>query len=420
MKNSRYDAPLARPLALFLLIALVAPAIGNAQQLLPGGASDLSPDTLTAAPRLKGVEVPREAVSLSWPLAEGTALEQSAPFVSRSREYFVDATAAELVRGVPVFTTAPGALVRVHPAGRTGIDEELAILPEALELIDARGTSWIDGGGMDLMVGPDQLKAAGAPFAESTSAFRIREDLGAGAFTLRAAGLATGSDRYAVHVFDRGSPVSLSLTTGASDYLHGQTLTVEARLADGSHDLPVRRIDGFVTSPGGRAWPLTFRAAGSSNRYRASLTLDAREVPAPGLWQVHVSADGHTGGQAVLRAGRTAFACAVASARFTGAVEVGADGLGFRLGVDAASAGRYEARGVLYATAKGGTLRPTAVAHAAAWLEAGSGSLELAFDPQLLAGGELSAPFELRDLRLVDQVSMGLLHRQERALTVGR
>ncbi len=419
---------ITRILIPLLIVALAAPALAQAQ-LLPAGAADLSADTLIAAPRAKGVDVPREAVSLSWPLAGGAALEQPAPFVSRSREYFVDVTAADLARGVPVYTTAPGALVRLNPAAGEGVAvEKMAILPEALELIDAKGTRWSDGGGMDQMASHDQLKAAGAPFAEGTSAFRIREELGSGAMTLRAPGLAASGDRYVVHVFDRASAVSLSLTTGASDYLHGQTLTVEARLTDGASNLQLRRIDGFVTSPGGRAWPLAFRLTGKGvapearerNTYRASLTLDALELPAPGLWQVHASADGKVGGQAVLRAAHTAFACAVPSARFSGTAEVAEDGLGFRLGVDAEAAGRYEARGVLYATGADGSLRPAGVAHAAAWLDAGSGALELSFDRQLLAGGELAAPFELRDLRLVDQVSMGLLHRQELAIALGR
>ncbi len=109
------------------------------------------------------------------------------------------------------------------------------------------------------------------------------------------------------------------------------------------------------------------------------------------------------------------------AARFSGSVDVDrAGGLGLRLGVESASASRYEARGVLYATAADGALRPVGIAHAAAWLEAGDGSLELTFDRTLLAESGLGAPFELRDLRLVDQVSMGLLHRQERAMAISR
>ena len=409
---------------LMILIVALAATAGGAQQLLPAAASDLSADTLTAAPRLKGLEVPREPVRSSWSVAADAALEAPTPDLSRSKEYFAEITAEDLVRGVSVYTTRPGALVRLNPSAAADRDEvgaKVAIQPASLVLIDAAGTSWAAASGMDLVVGPEQLKAAGAPFAEGTSAFRIRQELGAGAFELRAEGLGRSSARYVMHVLDRASSIELLLRTGATDYLHGQTLTVEARLADGKTSFRPREIEGFVSSPAGRAWPLSFRSAGDG-LYRASLVLDALEAPAPGLWEVHARADGRVAGQAVLRAGRTAFGCAVPSARFSGAARVAAPAagsLGVRLGVETVADGRYEARGVLYATAADGTLRPAGVAHSAAWLVAGAGVLELSFDRGLLAGGELGAPFELRDLRLADQVNMGLLHRQARALAFG-
>ena len=59
-----------------------------------------------------------------------------------------------------------------------------------------------------------------------------------------------------------------------------------------------------------------------------------------------------------------------------------------------------------------------AVAHSAAYLAAGHGALELAFDRELVAASGLRAPFEVRDLRLIDQGNMGLLHRQARGLVI--
>lgn len=49
-------------------------------------------------------------------------------------------------------------------------------------------------------------------------------------------------------------------------------------------------------------------------------------------------------------------------------------------------------------------------------LEPGSQSLVLRYDAGLLAGA--SGPFELRDLNLLDQGRMGVLQRQQRALTI--
>ena len=405
-----------------LSLVLVATAAG-AQQLLPAGASDLAAEIPIAAPPLKAAATAaHEAVAVSWALDPAQRLADSPePFTSRSREYFVDVSAEDLRQGVAIYTSQPGALVRLNPAPSGAGETAAAIAPQALVVTDPTGRSFGGGSGMDLVVGADRLKAAGAPFAEGTSAFRLRAGLGAGAFELRADALGAASDRrFVMHVFDQGSAAELELRTAATDYLHGQTLVVEAALVEEGRRMPARRIEGFVTSPAGRAWPLVFRPAGGGLQ-RARLVLDAFEEPAPGLWQVHASLRGRSSGHAILRSGRTAFACAVPSARLSGGAEIDSSpqGLSIRLEVAAASASRYEVRGVLYGTAADGTLRPAGIAHSAAWLAAGTGSLTLDFGPEVVADSALAAPFELRDLRLLDQVAMGLLHRQARALTFG-
>lgn len=63
-----------------------------------------------------------------------------------------------------------------------------------------------------------------------------------------------------------------------------------------------------------------------------------------------------------------------------------------------------------------GAMAPVAVAHSAAWLEPGAGNIELAHDAALLAG--VRGPYELRDLSLLDQSRVGLLHRQQRGLVI--
>ena len=44
--------------------------------------------------------------------------------------------------------------------------------------------------------------------------------------------------------------------------------------------------------------------------------------------------------------------------------------------------------------------------------------LDLVFDEELLSASGTSAPFELRDLQLIDQTRMGMLHRQARAVVI--
>ena len=80
-------------------------------------------------------------------------------------------------------------------------------------------------------------------------------------------------------------------------------------------------------------------------------------------------------------------------------------------------ASRYQASAVLYGTGADGQLHPAAIAQSAAWLERGKTSLNLRYDASSLATA-LGAPWELRDLRLVNQADMGLLERRERALVL--
>jgi len=60
------------------------------------------------------------------------------------------------------------------------------------------------------------------------------------------------------------------------------------------------------------------------------------------------------------------------------------------------------------------------VAHSAAWIEAGPATLVLAFDREPLREAGFGAPYEIRDLRLMDQGRMGLLHQQARGVMIGR
>ncbi len=413
-------------LSAFLALTLAATVV-SAQprvEFLPAGDGDLAASGLVAPLVTKaGPQVPREAVAFSRPLGADEALAPPAPFVARSREYFVEVTADELARGVPVYATSPGALVRLNPApsaSRAGraATEKAAVDPLDLVLVDGRGRTWHDGNGMDRLAGAEELAQTGVPFAAGTSAFRLGPELGAGGLEVRAPGL-SGSSRYLMHVFDAGSDLELTVRTSRAGYLHGQTLAITASLARGSERFEARQIDGFVSSPAGRAWPVKFRRV-RSGAYRATLKLDAVEAPAPGLWEAHVSVNARVDGQGVLRNTRTAFACAVPSARLTGEAGL-ATGAGeswvLALGVEAAAAGRYDVRGVLYGTAPDGSLKPAGLAQSAAWLEAGAGVLELELSREILAAG-LTAPYEVRDLRLTDQGRMGVLHQQARALVI--
>ncbi len=402
------------------LAALLAVPAATEAQLLAARPGDLAPSRLMAPPAGLRLNESRDAVSFAWPLPAEQALAGGIPAVAaRSREYWLRLSAEELVRGVALPTTAPRALIRIHPAAD---DREAssapAVDPAAVVVTDAAGRRFENGRGMELLVGEAELQAAGVPFPAGTTAFRLDAEVGSGLLRLAAPDLgAEPATPYLVHVFEPESAVELAVSLPKSLYLHGDSVAVDLTASAAGKALPLTGATAFVTSPSGRAWsvPLT----GSNGRLKGGLRLDARERAQGGLWEVHVVADGSAGEAKFVRNARAAFAVALPTARLSGGAKVAKEstGLALKLEVETAAAGRFEVRGVLYGRDARGEARPLAQTDAAAWLEKGTGNLTLRVPAELLAGSTLTAPYELRHLELIDQGRMGLLHRQDLALS---
>ncbi|MDQ1920722.1 DUF4785 domain-containing protein [Massilia pseudoviolaceinigra] len=419
----------------FLLPVLLGTLCGSAGaasrlELLPAQAGDLAaPAALARSSRMSmamaAPEGRRDAVAVSW-AAGAQPLAKPVPFAGESREYYTEVSGAELAAGVAIRTSAAQAVVRVQPTGAASARGVKPIDPRAIGVRTAQGKDFNNGAGMDMLVDADRLAKAGHGFAQGTSAFRLHPSLGAGSFTLRADAPADAGARYLVNVVEPASTVALTLRTDAVHYLHGQELVIHAdalepaaRAAMPGAALQRRTLDkmaAVLVSPAGRTFPLEFKR-GRDGLLTARHQLNADENPAPGLWEVRAGAEAGSGNTAVKRTLRMGVAVAMPQARFDGNVNLidQADKLVARFGVEVGAGGRYEVRALLYGMVNG-AIAPVAVAHSAAWLEPGAGNIELAYDAALLAG--VRGPYELRDLSLLDQSRVGLLHRQQRGLVI--
>jgi len=396
---------------LTVLAALCATALAAHAELLPQRAGDLTPSMLAPAAAAKATPVSRDPVSFSWSSRAAVAAPQ--PFVATSREAYFTVTGAELAQGVALPVTAPRALVRLQPVGEASIRENEAIHPSALIIVDAKGRELAAGEGMEMLVSADRLAKADIPFASGTSAFRLSAEVGSGPLRMRAQGL-SAQQRYLVNVVEPDSPLALTMQTAAPAYLQGQRVTVLAQLTHQGTATPAR-IEATLMSPAGRSYPLVFKADGAG-RMAANVTPDATDA-APGLWEVQANVTATVQGRDALRSARFAVPVALPTAQLTRSADLAGAGnaLTVRLGVEAASAGRYEVRGVLYGTVKG-SLQPLGVGNAAQWMEPGQASIDLPFDATLLAAS--TGPYELRDLQLLDQGRLAVLQRQQMALTI--
>lgn len=407
-----------REMVLWLLaLPLAVVAAGGAAQLERPTAGDLVASTLSAP---KGVEAmataERAELSFSWPVEATTEIDSvPAPPRSASREYWVAVSGSELAAGFAIFTTAPGALVRIQPGdpGATG----QVVDPRDLRIESPNGQQLTAEEAADTLVTAEQLAAADAPFAEGTCALRLRDELGGGRFVLQWP--AAGAGRYVVHVFDRESTIALVAEASRGNFLAGERIDVALRLQAGGVVASIDRADGFLTSPSGRVFPVSLQRSSDGGFVAVASLPPAVESGTGGLWELVGSVGGVRDGVPVLRSTRLAFSVAAPTGRFDGNAEALRGRQGertVRLGVDAASEGRYEVRGLLYGLDREGRLRPAATGHAAAWLPAGKGALTLRFDAATLKSSGLTGPWELRGLELRDQGRLGLLERRQRAL----
>jgi hypothetical protein len=388
-------------------VATSAAAAPSASLLAPG-THDQVPMTLIAATQGKALVggLDHAPVQVSHALDGAKVLDAAPkPFVAQSREFWTDVGETELRAGVKITTSAPGALIRLSPQGGAA-----ARLDPAGVLIRSNGRTLTANAASTTVADVKALRSAGMDVPDGSLAFRLAATTGSGEMEIVAP---HAQGRYLVHVFEPDSTLVLSLSADRDTTLVGGTVRFHAALANGLLAL----ASGIVTAPDGYSANLHF-GRNNDGSFSAVFTPDAAHSIGPQLWEAHAFTATRTGNLSVLRDAKTAFAVSASTARFGGDAQVATDaaGLHMTLGITAASASRYQVSGALYGTGADGALHPAALAQSAAWLTAGSSKIEMSFDAQALGG--LHAPFELRDLRLVDQANMSLIERRERALAI--
>lgn len=383
------------------LLAAAGHAFAADAPMLPAAPSDQIPQRLAAlaAPKAAAERAP---VRFSWALDPNAELvADPAPAAVESREYWQETDAAALQRGLEVATSAPGALIRVSPvAGAAEVAADSVRITRAGQPVGALKRT-----------GAEQLRAAGLAVGKGTAAVQLAADAAPGRYAVQ---VAQARGRYVVHVFEPNSDVRLRARLSRDHALAGDAGEIEVDLQRGASSLKAEG-GALLVAPSGRSWPLPLKAGGDGKlRGAVRLPADAGEQPA-GLWEVQVFA----GDGSIQRDARTALAVAQPTARFDGAYAFDARALSFALPVRAASAGRYELRGTLYASNARRELRPVAIAHSAQWIDGGMARIELAFDRAQLPKG-FGAPFELRNVELNDQTRLAPIERRQRVARVGR
>ncbi|MDC0722232.1 DUF4785 domain-containing protein [Nannocystis bainbridge] len=392
--------------------AAAAPAAPDVRLSAPV-AGDIAGDRLATEVPAVSAAIDRAPVAMSWPIDQAADDLQSRPAAHRaeSRVWWRRFEVAALAKGVSLPISEPGALLKLSP------QDGASIGLDALELVDAQGRVLAGADALKPLVDPSHLRSAGAPFAPGTAMFTLRPDLGVGAFVLRA----RVRSAVLVHVLERDAGAYLSLEPDADLALVGGRLQVRAHLRDGEAVLKASSIKGELIAPDGEITRFDLARAADGS-YRAELAAPRRAAAPGALHTLQVHAEGVTArGVPVRRTVTNAVSIAAPTARYTGGVTVEDSGDGrlrIRLQVEVGAASRFGAAAVLHGTNRGGKLQPLGVGQAADWLEPGPGELVLEFDEATLKAAGLRGPYELRDLRLVDQGRLATVHRQARALAL--
>lgn len=386
------------------VLAVLCTASAQAAQPLRVAAGDQIPAGLVAAP-LPADESEHAPLAFAWALDPAQPLQAPGPQAAISRSYWQQVDAAELQRGLELPLSAPDAVIQLSPAPGAR-----ALPASSLQVRDPAGRSSVARS-----VDARQLQDAGMPVGDGSSMLRTGTTSAAGVYRLQSA---QAQGRYVVQVLEPNSPLRLEVQASQTQVLAGGNVQLQARLLeDGASASALRTRRGslggeaLLVAPDGRSWPQRLLRT-TDGSLRAQVRIPAQASNAQGLWelQVFAQADG------VLRDGKVAFAVARPTARFVGQAMPDPSSRQVSLPLQVAAAGRYEARGTLYATAANGQLQPVAQAHAAAWFDGpGRGALVLPFDQAALPAG-FGAPYELRDLQLQDQSRMAPIESRALAL----
>ena len=347
-----------------------------------------------------------ESVSFSFPVSDMSQIDFSQKQSHiQSREFKLDVTGAQLKSGVPINTSAKGALVRI-----SAFDGKSAVEPKSLKLITAKGQSLTQSKAFDTLVTSSAMQKNGVGFQQGTTGFKLADNLGSGHFTLKADQTVNSASKYRINVFEKNSDTEMHLTSNKLNYLNDDTLTVSAKVFNGDKPQDIVDIKGYLVSPTGQQFEVSFKSSDEGFVLNKPLEMSAQSVPGA-LWELHTEAKIKVNGQLVQRNGQLPFAYADKTAKLSSPALVSGQKQSpvATIPVSVAKDGRYEVRAVLYGTDQQGNLKPVMLTHSATNLAAGEGAIYMKFDPQLIQQAGVTAPYKVGHIELRDQEQMALI-----------
>tara|TARA_R110000737_G_scaffold89824_3_gene122294 strand:- start:3203 stop:4426 length:1224 start_codon:yes stop_codon:yes gene_type:complete len=351
-------------------------------------------------------KIEQKSLHFSQALAKNSTLSFAVkPYTSISDEYWLEVTGKQLNSGITLAITKPGALIRL--SGKKSEDptqvESIAIDPEQIEL--SQGQQILSKAFSQKV---SQQQFATANIFPNSSAVELAQHLGRGEFKLKVNQALNSDERYLVNVKEKGSKHKLTLSIPSQTLIAKQNIMFDMTMSNSQGKLTNSKHNAHIKTPEGETIAVNYQEV--NGKYSIKLP----EMPANKnygkLYELHIASQGNDKGLKVNRNGKVAFAIARPTAKMTSNIAVNLTHAMIEL--DIASEGRYEISAIISGVNKQGKEEQVMLSRSAHYLQPGLQQVNLDFDTQLLKTLQVLPPYQLSEMRLVDQSRMALLQQQ--------
>lgn len=351
-------------------------------------------------------KIEQKSLHFSQALAKNSTMSFAAkPYTSTSDEYWLEVTGKQLNSGVALAITKPGALIRLSGKKRKNPAqvESIVIDPEQIEL--SKGTQKLSKAFSQKV---SQQQFATANIFPNSSAVKLDQRVGRGEFKLKVNQALNSDERYLVNVKEKGSEHKLTLSIPSQTLIAKQNIMLDMAINNSQGKLANSKHNAHIKTPAGKMLAVNYQEV--NGKYSIKLPEMSANEDYGKLYELHIASQANDNGLKVNRNGKVAFAIARPTAKMTGNISVNLTHAMVELNV--ASEGRYELSAIISGVNKQGKVQKVMLSRSAHYLQPGQQQVNLNFDTQLLKTLQVLPPYQLSELRLIDQSRMALLQQQ--------
>ena len=340
-----------------------------------------------------------------------------------SDEYWLQTSGAELKSGLTIDSSEAEALVRFSGLVNTAPQQAGQVRAMATSASEPRQRAQaIDPEMIEVLQGSESLSraksgvVAQAQLAQegtfrNSSAFKMNGSSDDGPLTLRSHQQLEDSDQYLINIKEKGSRKKLVISADRLAYLSGESIRFNAELLNKGNPMKRVKYKAYILDASGQRIKVKLKRT-KKGAWKVKLPKKLKATPPGQRHELYISARApHKKGK-VRRIGKLAFALANPTAQVDSIQLLMVDDVAAEARLNVAAEGRYEFRATLLGTDQEGNQRAIMRSHSAEWLEPGSHTIMVRYDQNLLEQSGLLPPYQLKDIELMDQGQLAVLHRQ--------